>query len=150
MNKKTVSLILALFCFLLIIVVSVLGKIPENPSKVHVESIEIVDYRNEDGKCKVNAEGTKLIELERGTLTYQIEYVLNPAEPTEKDVYFSVSDETIATIDDNGLITFYKEESITVRINSNFLDDKKDSVVIEFTGAIREEITDNPFGKGGN
>ena len=150
MNKKTVSLILALFCFLLIIVVSVLGKIPENPSKIHVESIEFVDSRNEDGKCKVNDEGTKIIEIERGTLTYQIEYVLNPAEPTEKDVYFSVSDETIATVDSNGLITFHQEESITVRINSNFTDYKEDLVIIEFTGSIREEITDNPFGKGGN
>lgn len=146
MNKKTVSLILTVCCLLLIIVISVLGKAPDDSSKVHVESIEFVDSRNEDGKCKVNDEDKKIIELERGTLTYQLEYVLNPAEPTEKDVYFFImGDSEIATVDENGLVTFYKETSITIKIVSNYTDNKTDFVIIEFTGNISEEITGNPF-----
>lgn len=146
MNKKTVSLILTVCCLLLIIVISVLGKVPDDSSKVHVESIEFVDSRNEDGKCKVNDEDKKIIELARGTLTYQLEYVLNPAEPTEKDVYFFImGDDSIATVDENGLVTFHKETSITIKIVSNYTDNKTDFVIIEFTGNNSEEITGNPF-----
>ena len=150
MNKKTVSLILTVCCLLLIIIISVLGKVPENPSKVHVESIEFVDSRNEDGLCKVNSENKKIIEIPVGTTTYQLEYVLNPAEPTEKDVYFFVmGDESIATVDENGLVTFHFEASITVKIVSNYTDNKTDFVVIEFTGYRGEEVTQDPFAKGG-
>ena len=146
MNKKTVSLILTVCCLLLIIIISVLGKVPDDSSKVHVESIEFVDSRHEDGKCKVNDEDKKIIELARGTLKYQLEYVLNPAEPTEKDVYFFImGDDSIATVDENGLVTFHKETSITIKIVSNYTDNKTDFVIIEFTGNNSEEITGNPF-----
>ena len=146
MNKKTVSLILTVCCLLLIIVISVLGKVPDDSSKIHVESIEFVDSSTEDGKCKVNDEDKKIIEIPVGTLTYQLEYVLNPAEPTEKDVYFFImGDSDIATVDENGLVTFHKETSITVKIVSNFTDNKQDFVIIEFVGNHKEEITGNPF-----
>lgn len=146
MNKKTVSLILALCCLLLIIVISVLGKVPDSSSKVSVESIEFVDSRNEDGKCMVNDEGKKIIKIERGTTTYQLEYVINPQEATEKDVHFYImGDASIATVDETGLITFYKERAITVKIVSNFTDNKTDFVIIEFSGNISSDITENPF-----
>ena len=146
MNKKTVSLILIVCCLSLIILVSVLGKVPDSSSKVSVESIQFVDSRNEDGLCKVNDEDKKIIEIPRGTETFQLEYVINPTEATEKDVYFYImGDSSFATIDENGLITFHKETSITVKIVSNFTDNKTDFVIIEFTGSIGEDITDNPF-----
>ena len=146
MNKKTVSLILTVCCLILIIVISVLGKVPEDSAKIRVESIEFVDSRNDDGKCKVNEDGTKLLEIPRGTLSYQLEYVLNPAEPTEKDVHFFImGDDSIATVDENGLITFHIEASITVKIVSNYTDNKMDFVIIDFTGSINSEITQNPF-----
>lgn len=146
MNKKTVSLILLVCCLLLIIVVSVLGKVPENSSKVSVDSIEFIDSSTEDGLCKVNDENMKIIGIPHGTKTYQLEYVINPSDATEKDVYFYVmSDSSIATVDKNGLVTFHKETSITVKIVSNFTDNKTDFVIIEFTGNQSEEITENPF-----
>lgn len=146
MNKKTVSLILAVCCLSLIIIVSVLGKAPESSSKVSVESIEFVDSRNEDGLCKVNDENKKIISIPYGTETYQLEYVINPTEATEKDVYFFImGDDSIATVDEYGLITFHKETSITVKIVSNYTDNKTDFVIIEFTGTQSEDVTDNPF-----
>ena len=135
MNKKTVSLILTVCCLLLIIVISVLGKVPDDASKVHVESIEFVDSSTEDGKCMVNDENKKIIKIPVGTTTYQLEYVLNPAEPTEKDVYFFImGDSEIATVDENGLVTFHKETTITVKIVSNYTDNKMDFVILEFDG----------------
>ena len=146
MNKKTVSLILTVCCLLLIIVISVLGKVPDDSSKIHVESIEFVDSSTEDGKCMVNDENKKIIKIPVGTTTYQLEYVLNPAEPTEKDVYFFImGDSEIATVDENGLVTFHKETTITVKIVSNYTDNKMDFVILEFDGNHKEEITGNPF-----
>ena len=146
MSKKTVSLILLVCCSLLIIVVSVLGKAPEDSGKVSVATIEFVDSRNADGKCKVNDDNMKMIQLERGTKTYQLEYVITPAEATEKDVYFYImGDSAIATIDANGLVDFKVETSITVKIVSNFTDNKTDFVIIEFVGSINSEVTDDPF-----
>ena len=123
-----------------------LGKVPDSSSKVSVESIQFIDSRNEDGLCKVNDEDKKILEIPRGTETFQLEYVINPTEATEKDVYFFImGDSSIATIDENGLITFHKETSITVKIVSNYTDNKTDFVIIEFTGKQSEDITDNPF-----
>jgi hypothetical protein len=150
MNKKTVSLILVVCCLLLIIVVSVLGKAPENSSKIPVDSIEFIDSRNEGGLCEVNDENKKIIKIPVGTKTYQLEYVINPTEATEKDVYFFImGDDSIATVDDNGFVTFHKETSITVKIVSNYTDNKMDFVIIEFTGNKGEDVTDDPFAKGG-
>ena len=72
MNKKTVSLILTVCCLLLIIVISVLGKVPDDSSKIHVESIEFVDSSTEDGKCMVNDENKKIIKIPVGTTTLYI------------------------------------------------------------------------------
>ena len=131
---------------MLIIVISIIGKAPDDASRTAVESIEFVDSRNSDGLCKVNDENKKIIELEVGTTTYQLEYVINPTEATEKEVYFFImGDESIATVDDNGLVTFHKEASITVKIVSNYTDNKTDFVIIDFVGNHGGEITDNPF-----
>ena len=146
MNKKTVSLILIVCCLLLIIVISIIGKAPDDASRTGVESIEFVDSRNPDGLCKVNDENKKIIELEVGTLTYQLEYIINPTEASEKEVYFFImGDESIATVDKSGLITFHKEASITVKIVSNYTDNKNDFVIIDFVGNKGGEITDDPF-----
>ena len=146
MNKKTVSLILVVCCLLLIIVVSLIGKVPDDSSRTPVESIEFVDSRNADGLCKVNDEDKKIIELEVGTKEYQLEYRINPTEATEKEVYFFImGDNSIATVSDTGLVTFHKEASITVKIVSNYTDNKIDFVIIDFTGNKGGEITENPF-----
>ena len=146
MNKKTVSLILFVCCLSLIIIISVLGKAPDSSTKVSVDSIQFIDSRNENGLCKVNDEDKKIIELPKDTKTYQLEYVINPKEATEKDVYFFImGDSSIATVDAHGFVTFHKEMSITIKIVSNFTDNKMDFVIIEFTGTKGEDIEDNPF-----
>lgn len=146
MNKKTVSLILIVCCLLLIIVVSVLGKVPDDESRTPVESIEFIDSRNPDGLCKVNDEDKKIIELEVGTTEYQLEYRINPTTATEQEVYFFImGDDSIATVSEAGLVTFNKEASITVKIVSNYTDNKIDFVIIDFVGNKGGEITENPF-----
>ena len=146
MNKKTVSLILFVCCLSLIIIISVLGKAPDSSTKISVDSIEFIDSRNSDGLCKVNDEGKKIIELEVGTTEYQLEYRINPTTATEQEVYFFImGDDSIATVSEAGLVTFNKEASITVKIVSNYTDNKIDFVIIDFIGNKGGEITENPF-----
>ena len=146
MNKKVIFLITVITCCLLIIVISVLGAVPENTYRTPVESIEFTDITKANGDCELTEDGEKIIGIPRGTTEYQLTYRINPTDATEKDVYFFLMcDESVATVDENGLITFFKETTVTAKIVSNYSDFKIDYVIIEFRGTIHSDITDNPF-----
>ena len=148
MNKKIVVMILFVFCLIATILISVFGKLPEDASRTPVESIEFIDPTTEDGKCKLTSDGDKLIEVIFGTTEYQLNYKINPDFATEQDVKFViVNGADYATVSDTGLVTFEKEYSITVKIYSNFFDNKTDEVIIEFVGEKIEVIdpTIDPF-----
>ena len=148
MNKKIVVLILFIFCLIATILISVYGKVPEDSSRTPVESIEFIDPTTDDGECKLNSSGEKIIEIETGTTEYQLNYKINPDYATEQNVTFVIiNGAEFATISETGLITFTSEYSITVRIYSNFYDNKTDVVIIDFVGEKGEVIdpTDNPF-----
>ena len=146
MNKKVIVLITFITCCLLIVLVSVLGAVPEDSYRTPVSSIEFTDVSKVDGICELTNEGEKIIGIARGTVEYQLTYRINPTEATERDVYFFLMcDESIATVNEDGLITFYKESTVTAKIVSNYLDFKIDYVIIEFRGSIQSDITDNPF-----
>ena len=135
MNKKVVVLLLAVFCIIATIVMSVFGKVPEDTYRTAVETIEFVDPTQEDDKCKVNSEGEKVIEIPMGTTEYQLKYVINPSDATELDVTFVIiNGAEFAQVSEEGLVTFNKEYSITVKIYSNFYDNKTDEVIIVFGG----------------
>ena len=146
MNKKIVTLIAAITCCLIILLVSILGAVPEETYRTAVESIEFTDASKVDGVCELTENDEKIIGIERGTTQYQLTYIINPTEATEKEVYFFLMcDESVATVTETGLITFFKEVTITAKIVSNYNDFKIDYVIIEFRGTIDSEITDNPF-----
>ena len=63
--------------------------------------------------------------------TYQLTWALNPAEAGDKRVKFSSSDETIATVDENGLITTHKVGKVTITILSLSKYGHKDTVTFE-------------------
>ena len=77
-----------------------------------VTSIAIVN----DG-IKYTREGEKYIVIPMGANTFQIEYTVGPEDATNKTVTF-VADEqtTIASVDQNGLVTFNKVGSIIVYV----------------------------------
>lgn len=135
MNKKIVTLLLVIFSMIAAVIVSVFGKVPEDTTRVAVESISFIDPSKEDGQCAVNNDGEKVILIPRGTTTYQLEYIINPHDATELDVTFMiVSDEEHAEVSETGLLTFINEYIIRVRIYSNPLDFKFDTVLIDFSG----------------
>ena len=148
MNKKIIVLILSIFCILATILVSVFGKVPEDSSRVPVSTIMFVDDSTEDGMCEVNEEGTKIIFIEKDTNEYQLQYFINPSEATDQSVSFQIiSGVEYASVSETGVITFYEQSSVTVRIYSNPLDFKSDVVIIDFKGGNTTIIPDDdsPF-----
>jgi hypothetical protein len=123
-----------------------LGALPDDEYRTPIDSIEFLDPSKPDGVCDIAENGRKIINIEFGTKEYQLTYQINPSNATDQDVVFYINcDEDVATISKTGLITFYKEISVTVRIY-NKADIKEDYVIIQFDGQIEEEITENPFG----
>lgn len=148
MNKKIIVLILSVFCILATIIISVFGKVPEDTSRVPVSAIMFVDNTTEDGMCEVNEEGIKIILIEKGTTEYQLQYFINPSEATDQSVSFQiVSGIEYASVSETGVITFYEQSSVTVKIYSNPLDFKSDVVIIDFEGGNSTVIPDDdsPF-----
>jgi hypothetical protein len=146
MNKKVIILFTLITCCLLIIVVSIFGSLNMDTYRTSVEKIEFIDPTNENGECRLTANGEKIIGIERGTKQYQVSYKITPIDATDQTVdLFLLCDPSVATIDGNGVITFYKEVTITVQIVSNYLDYKMDYLMIEFVGDIQSDITENPF-----
>ncbi|MGI6782002.1 MAG: hypothetical protein ACOX56_04180 [Acholeplasmataceae bacterium] len=145
MNKKIVTLLLVIFSMIAVVVISVFGKVPEDTTRIAVESISFIDPAQEDGQCIVNNDGEKVILIPRGTTTYQLQYIINPENPTEPEVTFMiVSGADHAEVDETtGLLTFTHEYIIRVRIYSNPLDYKFDTVLIDFTGG--DDTIIDPF-----
>ena len=134
-------MLLVVFCVIATIVISVFGKLPEDSYRTAVETIEFIDPTQEDDKCKLNSEGDKVIEIPVGTKEYKLNYIINPSDATELDVTFLIiTGSEYAEVNDEGLITFNKEYSITVKIYSNFYDNKTDEVIILFGGENVEVI----------
>ncbi|MBQ9672638.1 MAG: Ig-like domain-containing protein, partial [Prevotella sp.] len=65
---------------------------------------------------------------------YQLKAVFTPAYTTEQDVIWSVSDETIATIDANGVLTPLKNGTVTITATSKENPAATASITIEITG----------------
>jgi hypothetical protein len=138
MNKKIVALFLFVFCIIAIVAIGVFGKIPDPPSTVAVEEISFKNY-------ELNEEGEKIIYLRRGNPTYQLEWEITPQDATDKSVSFVIlSGGNFVEISKEGVITFFQEISITVKIQSNVKDKKEDTVIIEFIGKPSSD-EENPF-----
>ena len=65
---------------------------------------------------------------------YQLKAVFTPAYTTEQDVIWSVSDETIATIDANGVLTPLKNGTVTITATSKENPAATARITIEITG----------------
>ena len=148
MNKKIIVLILIIFCLASTIVISIFGKVPEDSGRVAVNAIMFVDNSTEDGLCVENADGYKTINIQRGTETYQLEWLINPSQATEQDVTFQiVNGQDYASVSETGLVSFEMELPVTIKIYSNMTDFKSDVVIITFVGKDTVIIPDedDPF-----
>ena len=65
---------------------------------------------------------------------YQLQAVFTPTYTTEKDVIWSVDDTTLATIDENGVLTPLKNGTVTVTCTSKDNPAATYTITIEITG----------------
>ena len=65
---------------------------------------------------------------------YQLTAIYTPTYTTEKNVTWSVNDETIATIDQNGVLTPLKNGMVTITVTSKENPAATASITIEITG----------------
>lgn len=65
---------------------------------------------------------------------YQLKALFTPSYTTEKNVVWSTSDEAIATIDENGVLTPVKNGTVTITVTSVDNPEATASITIEITG----------------
>lgn len=148
MNKKIVALFLFVFCIIAVVAIGVFGKVPDPASIIPVEKISFIDpsRHEENFECELNEDGEKVIYIQRGNTEHQLYWRINPENATDQSVSFvKVANGDFFEVDANGLVTFTKEVSITVKIQSNFKDLKSDVVNIEFIGKPSSNEDENPF-----
>ena len=138
MNKKIVTLITAIFCCFIIVLVSLIGAISEDEYIIKVETIEFTDLTQIDGKCQLTEDGDKIIYIPYGTTEYQLTYIVNPSDATDLELKFTlqgVSEDLVSIDSKTGLITFHKEvAAVTAKINNINENGQWDFVTIEFGG----------------
>ena len=82
----------------------------------------------------------KIDVLDRYT-TYQLAWSIAPDDAFEKTVRFYSSDENVATVDENGLITAHNNGTVTITIKSMSLSAVTDTVTIEVQTPAHFEIS---------
>ena len=148
MNKKIVALFLFVFCVIAVVAIGVFGKVPDPASIIRVEEIYFIDPSRpeHDFECELNDDGEQVIYIQRGNKTHQLYWQTKPEKATDQSGRsVKMANGGFFEVDDNGLITFTEEASMTIKIQSNIKDLKSDIVNIEFIGGPSSDEDENPF-----
>lgn len=111
--KKSVVIIIAVIYVASIAIVTFFG-LKHNTffDDIPLEKVEIVN----EG-INYTRDGQKYIVINPGENTFQIEYIVSPENAVNKNVNFIIDEQsTIATVDENGLVTFNKMGSVIVYV----------------------------------
>ncbi|HIW55588.1 MAG TPA: hypothetical protein H9686_01195 [Firmicutes bacterium] len=112
MNKKIVIMLAAVVAVVSVILVSIIGQIPNYDTNILVKEIIIEGYLDENNNlipCKVNANGDKIIsldEVEPDTILV-LKVSVNPDNANNPDVRYSidVTDGSVM-VSSQGIVTF--------------------------------------------
>ena len=124
MAKKYIPIIAGVVAIIAIIVIAIIGSNPDLRNRnVYVSAITVTTQAN--GTIKDNNEDIKYYYMTEdntnvtdGKYTFKLEYTVSPANATEKTVNFTSSDTTVATVDENGLVTFERNESVYITLTA--------------------------------
>ena len=124
MAKKYIPIIAGVVAIIAIIVIAIIGSNPDLRNRnVYVSAITVTTQAN--GTIKDNNEDIKYYymtddntTITDGKYTFKLEYTVSPANATEKTVNFTSSDTTVATVDENGLVTFERNESVYITLTA--------------------------------
>jgi uncharacterized protein YjdB len=130
MSRKMVFLIEIIVCIIAVVIVSLIGVNPEI-WKVYTP-VSSVSFTNTEITF---TENKKIITIKSGTKNYTLTYSVLPSNATNSDVSFSSSDESIATVDNNGVVNIIRETGFNIIIIAKDGTKKSDSVSFIFSSS---------------
>lgn len=125
--KKSVVILIGLIYVASILVVTFFG-LKHNTffDDIVVENVEIIN----EG-IRYTRDGQKYIVISPGETTFQIEYKVTPEDAVNKNVSFVIdSQNSIATVDENGLVTFSDIGSVIVYVVADDTSGAKDKIEV--------------------
>ena len=131
--KKSVIIIIALVFVISVALVNFLGV----NHKIFDEVISVSEISFSDERIGIDEKtGEKYLVLspdESGNRIYQIQYVIGPENATDKNVLFAYDSQNgLASIDENGVVTFTRSGTIFVTITPADGSDCSDTLKIKF------------------
>ena len=130
MNKKIVGIVAMFIAIAAIIGVGIWGiVIYSNRKDIKITNVEITGVTvGEEIVYAVN----NVITLPKGTSSVQVNHTIKPISATKKDVKYTVTPSTVASVNDTGLITFLQEKTITLTVEATDGSGVSATVTINF------------------
>lgn len=147
MAKKWIPIIAVIVAIVAIIVIAVIGSNPNSRNKtVYVTNINVTTphtgiYNDESrGDVKyfmLNNDNTTPVD---GKSTFNIDYEVVPTNATYKKVDFTSSDTDVATVDEDGVVTFLSNNAVFITLTSQ--DEREISTTVQL---VWEPATSSEF-----
>ncbi|MCB7326919.1 glycosyl hydrolase family 95 catalytic domain-containing protein [Mediterraneibacter faecis] len=110
-------------------------------TKIELDAFEILDSTLVAPTGVKVSSKSGMTTVSKANSTLQLKATVEPENATDKKVTWSTSDDSIATVDDKGLVTFLSKNG-TVTITATSAADATKSGTIELTVAIKQDVAD--------
>ena len=110
-------------------------------TKIELDAFEILDSTLVAPTGVKVSSKSGMTTVSKANSTLQLKATVEPENATDKTVTWSTSDDSIATVDDKGLVTFLSKNG-TVTITATSAADATKSGTIELTVAIKQDVAD--------
>ena len=110
-------------------------------TKIELDAFEILDSTLVAPTGVKVSSKSGMTTVSKANSTLQLKATVEPDDATDKTVTWSTSDDSIATVDTNGLVTFLSKNG-TVTITATSAADATKSGTIELTVAIKQDVAD--------
>lgn len=147
MAKKWIPIIAVIVAIVAIIVIAVIGSNPNSRNKtVYVTNINVttphtdiynIESIGEVKRFMLNDDNTTLVD---GKSTFDIDYEVVPTNATHKEVTFTSSDTDVATVDEDGVVTFLSNNAVFITLTSQ--DEREISTTVQL---VWEPATSSEF-----
>ena len=110
-------------------------------TKIELDAFEILDSTLVAPTGVTVSSKSGMTTVSKANSTLQLKATVEPENATDKTVAWSTSDDSIATVDDKGLVTFLSKNG-TVTITATSVADATKTGTIELKVAIKQDVAD--------